>query len=357
MSGVVYDEEFQPPPPPPPPADMTSEEGRQTAVQPPSSKEEVAKRNMAQDLLAKFMKQASTSSESVTKSPPGKRPRDVESSTVGGNVNSHFSGVHPSRRQRLVPQTQNVNAQMNIAGHHTNPGGNILNAGAYQSNLAGNQRDAGVFQMNAAAYQMNQQVNPNLYTQPTQDSAIEAHVFAGAGQRNHGTVSIPPQIFQIPPWSGYASQKFFFDVYAGPDKVHRFPIWTEKMLVVGRSPDCNIVVHHALVSRRHMVILFHEADGELMIYDLGSTHGSYLNDMSGVIPENDGLLPRARYIKLKMGWRIMFGKCVYQYALTSDGPNPNWRPATPAHQPRSAPARKRVTDSSSRDEGKLEEVR
>merc|ERR1719204_1521263 len=270
------------------------------------------------------MKQASTS-DSTTKSSPVKRPRDEVS--VGGNVDSHFSGVHPSRRQRLVPQTQNVNGQMSIAGHQTNPG-------AYQTNLAGNQRDAGVFQMNAAAYQMNA-ANPHSYTQPTQDSAIEAHVFAGAGQRNHGTVSIPPQIFQIPPWSGYASQKFFFDVYAGPDKVQRFPIWTEKMLVVGRSPDCNIVVHHALVSRRHMVMLFHEDDGQLMVYDLGSTHGSYLNDMSGIIPINDGLLPRKHYIKVRIGWRMMFGKCAYQYALTTDGPNANWSP--PAVEPPPAP--------------------
>jgi len=309
--------------PPPPPPDISPEEA--TAPRSPSSKEEVAKRNLAQDLLAKFMKQAASSSENTSQTSQVKRPREEEYLKPAVDPDNHFSGVHPSRRQRLL-QAAPSRVQPSSPQRQKNPA-------AWQSNPS----TQPVHQMNAGARPAPYQANPVSYGQPPQDPT-NAHIFAGAGQLNYGPVSIPLEIFRPPPWTGSASKKFFFEVYAGTVKVNRFPIWTGKILVVGRQPDCNIVVHHGLVSRRHMVMLFHEDDGELMVYDLGSTHGSYLNDMSGVIPANDGLLPRKQYIKVKVGWRLMFGKCAYQYALTSDGPNPNWRAPAPAHQLQAAPA-------------------
>jgi len=318
--------------PPPPPPDISSDEDKPTASRHPS-KEEVTKRNLAKDLLAKFLKQTASSSETTSQTSQGKRPREEEYPTDSA---SHFTGVHPSRRQRLLQAAP---------AHIQPPPDSQINPATWQTNPTTQQINSAVHQISTGARQMNTAPNPALNAQPTQDPTTE-HIFAGAGQLNYGPVSLPHEMFRPPPWSGYASKKFFFEVYAGPVKVNRFPIWTEKILVVGRAPDCNIVVHHMLVSRRHMVMLFHEGDGELMVYDLGSTHGSYLNDMSGVVPDMDGLLPRKQYIKIKLGWRMMFGKCVYQYALTSDGPNPNWRPAVPphqpgpalAHQPRAAPA-------------------
>jgi len=341
-------------PPPPPPPNVQSHTEKPTATKLPSSREEVAKRNMAQDLLAKFMKQAATTSQKSTTQV--KRAREEESPGASADPENHFSGVHPSRRQRLmqaktmdaappsVPAHQaNPNAQISPAARQINPAARQMNLAAYQMNPAQQQMNPAAYQMNPAAFQM----NPAGYGTPPQDPTT-AHIFAGAGQLNFGPVALSPEIFCPPPWSGRASQKFFFDVYAGKDKVNRFPIWTEKILVVGRQPDCNIVVHHALVSRRHMIMLFHEDDGQLMVYDLGSTHGSYLNDMSGTIPINDGLLPRKHYIKVRVGWRMMFGKCAYQYALTSDGPNTNWAP--PAVEPPPAPKqRQKVEDKQEED--------
>merc|ERR1719193_1192117 len=230
------------------------------------------------------------------------------------SMNNHSSSL-PAHQMNQTAQRGNPIA------HQISPAAHQINPAAYHMNPAQRHINQASYPMNPAAYQM----NPAAYAQPGQDPTT-AHIFAGAGQLNFGPVALPPELFRPPPWSGRASQKFFFDVYAGKDKVNRFPIWTEKVLVVGRSPDCNIVVHHALVSRRHMIMLFHEDDGQLMVYDLGSTHGSYLNDMSGIIPINDGLLPRKHYIKVRIGWRMMFGKCAYQYALTTDGPNASWKP-------------------------------
>jgi len=316
--------------PPPPPPDISPDEG--TAPRSPSSKEEVAKRNMAKDLLAKFMKQAASSSENTSQTSQVKRPREEEPSV--GQSDNHFAGVHPSRRQRLLQAAPAASSHA-----HTSSPQRQINSATWQTNPTTQQINSAIHQVNAGA-RLNPtpyQANPVSYGQAPQDPTT-AHIFAGAGQFKNGPVAIPLEIFRPPPWTGSASKKFFFEVYAGTVKVNRFPIWTERILVVGRQPDCNIVVHHGLVSRRHMVMLFHEDDGELMVHDLGSTHGSYLNDMSGVIPANDGLLPRKQYIKMKVGWRLMFGKCAYQYALTYDGPNPNWRPPAPRHQPRAAPA-------------------
>ncbi len=45
--------------------------------------------------------------------------------------------------------------------------------------------------------------------------------------------------------------------------------------VLGRSPDCDVVLEVAAVSRRH-VILSEEA-GQFFVKDLGSRNGTYIN--------------------------------------------------------------------------------
>jgi len=47
-------------------------------------------------------------------------------------------------------------------------------------------------------------------------------------------------------------------------------------LIVGRSPEADITLHDRWVSRRHCVI--EEQAGRLVVRDLGSKHGTFVND-------------------------------------------------------------------------------
>jgi hypothetical protein len=45
---------------------------------------------------------------------------------------------------------------------------------------------------------------------------------------------------------------------------------------IGRSPDCDVVVQDAFVSRRHCAILVHAGEG-CEVHDVASKNGTYLN--------------------------------------------------------------------------------
>lgn len=49
-------------------------------------------------------------------------------------------------------------------------------------------------------------------------------------------------------------------------------------ILLGKYPDlCDIVLEHPTISRKHAVIQ-HKNNGEIYIYDLGSSHGTFVNN-------------------------------------------------------------------------------
>jgi hypothetical protein len=50
---------------------------------------------------------------------------------------------------------------------------------------------------------------------------------------------------------------------------------THEALVIGRTPECSIVLGDTNVSRRHAQVALH--DGAVVVTDLGSTNGTFLN--------------------------------------------------------------------------------
>ena len=53
---------------------------------------------------------------------------------------------------------------------------------------------------------------------------------------------------------------------------------TDRPIVLGRQPDCDIVLDDSNVSRRHAEIVVR--DGEIVLTDLGSTNGTKVNGSS-----------------------------------------------------------------------------
>jgi diguanylate cyclase (GGDEF)-like protein len=77
----------------------------------------------------------------------------------------------------------------------------------------------------------------------------------------------------------------------GPDMGKRFPL-SRSEIVLGRGADCDIQVDRDSVSRRHARVF---RDGEhWMAEDLGSTNGSYVND----VPVQRGVLRDADFLKI-----------------------------------------------------------
>jgi len=64
--------------------------------------------------------------------------------------------------------------------------------------------------------------------------------------------------------------------------------------VVGRDPDAGIRLRDSGVSRRHARLVFSE-DGDLLVCDLGSTNGTFVNDV------------RVQVSALQPGWKLRVG--------------------------------------------------
>ncbi len=64
-------------------------------------------------------------------------------------------------------------------------------------------------------------------------------------------------------------------VTRGPDAGHRWSLAGDATTVVGRHPDCDVVLAHVTVSRRHAEVR-PDADGFVLV-DTGSLAGVYLN--------------------------------------------------------------------------------
>jgi len=120
-----------------------------------------------------------------------------------------------------------------------------------------------------------------------------------------------------------------FEIYHGGKLnknklVNKVEIPPKPWFVVGREYDNDVIImekrERISISRRHCVVAFME-NGKPMLFDLSSTHGTFVNDMSGQRLKHDGRIKSGVMVPVHPGNRIMFGRCGYQYSLVYDG----WR--------------------------------
>ncbi len=85
------------------------------------------------------------------------------------------------------------------------------------------------------------------------------------------------------------------------------PLSEDAELVVGRQPDCDLVVDERSVSKRHAVLQWEHASRTCRVQDLGSTNGTFLNASTR--------LKRAP-LKLCDGDIVSFGDAQFWYLLS-----------------------------------------
>jgi|GEM_PF-378255 len=85
------------------------------------------------------------------------------------------------------------------------------------------------------------------------------------------------------------------------------PLQGSDMLYIGRQPDCELVLDHPSVSKRHALLRWNSAFGRSTLTDLESTNGTLLNASTRL----------RRETVLKDGDIVSFGEVQFWYLLTS----------------------------------------
>ncbi|CAL2249893.1 unnamed protein product [Prunus armeniaca] len=82
--------------------------------------------------------------------------------------------------------------------------------------------------------------------------------------------------YTIPPWSAAPCHQFQLEVLKDGAIINQFDVYEKGAYMFGRIDLCDFVLEHPTVSRFHAVLQF-KRSGEAYLYDLGSTHGTFIN--------------------------------------------------------------------------------
>ncbi|KAF5748898.1 kanadaptin [Tripterygium wilfordii] len=82
--------------------------------------------------------------------------------------------------------------------------------------------------------------------------------------------------YTIPEWSGPPCHKFHLEVLKDGSIFDKLDVFEKGAYMFGRVDLCDFVLEHPTISRFHAVLQF-KRSGDAYLYDLGSTHGTFIN--------------------------------------------------------------------------------
>lgn len=163
---------------------------------------------------------------------------------------------------------------------------------------------------------MQSQSNGHQEPQPTPSRNQEEQVAVdiAAGENNIATKSVDakqeqrPNVavpYTIPEWSGPPGYNFSLEVLKEGSIVDQLHVYEKGAYMFGRVDLCDFALEHPTISRFHAVLQFKRSGGAYL-YDLGSTHGTFVN--------KNQVKPKV-FVDLHVGDVIRFGHSSRLYIL------------------------------------------
>ncbi|KAF2316988.1 hypothetical protein GH714_009815 [Hevea brasiliensis] len=103
--------------------------------------------------------------------------------------------------------------------------------------------------------------------------------------------------YTIPEWSGPPCHNFYLEVLKDGSIIEQLDIYEKGAYMFGRVDLCDFVLEHPTISRFHAVLQF-KRNGDAYLYDLNSTHGTFINKCQ---------VEKKVYVELNVGDIIRFG--------------------------------------------------
>eukprot|EP01022_Parablepharisma_sp_SALTPOND_P027986 TRINITY_DN688_c0_g1_i1.p2 TRINITY_DN688_c0_g1~~TRINITY_DN688_c0_g1_i1.p2 ORF type:complete len:693 (+),score=137.66 TRINITY_DN688_c0_g1_i1:7797-9875(+) len=100
-----------------------------------------------------------------------------------------------------------------------------------------------------------------------------------------------------PYWSSKPIRPYYLEIIREGVLQETISLESKSYYVLGRHPQCDIHVDSPSASRKHLVIQ-HKDTGGIFLYDLGSTHGTFLNRK---------IIPPFKYVEIHVGDHFRLG--------------------------------------------------
>ncbi|KAL6961098.1 hypothetical protein U1Q18_038863 [Sarracenia purpurea var. burkii] len=143
--------------------------------------------------------------------------------------------------------------------------------------------------------------HPESQPNPPQDESPPVEIAAENSTQSVDTkqkqclnVAIP---YSIPEWSGPPRHHHFLEILKEGSIIDQLDVYEKGAYMFGRVDLCDFILEHPTISRFHAVLQF-KRNGGAYIYDLGSTHGTFVN--------KNQVKPKI-YAQLHVGDVIRFG--------------------------------------------------
>ncbi|KAK9118669.1 hypothetical protein Scep_016762 [Stephania cephalantha] len=105
-----------------------------------------------------------------------------------------------------------------------------------------------------------------------EDKMVKKSSLDSAPKESSG-VAVP---YTIPPWSAPPSHPFFLEVLKEGAIIDQIDVSEKGAYMFGRVELCDFILEHPTISRFHAVLQFKQ-NGDAYLYDIGSTHGTFIN--------------------------------------------------------------------------------
>lgn len=142
----------------------------------------------------------------------------------------------------------------------------------------------------------------------------------------------PRAPYATPDWSAAPDHPFFLEVLKDGAIFEKLDVSKKGAYMFGRIDLCDFVLEHPTISRFHAVLQFRN-DGDVFLYDLGSTHGSSINKSQ---------IKKRMYTKIHVGDVIRFGQSSRLYIF--QGPSELMPPEKDMQKLRDAKIRQNMVD-------------